>query len=78
MGAIVAFAVVAGLKFGLASLFDSDEAAEAKAGDCIAELSETIGDEETEVDGAKVVSCTASAAVYKRGRSGRRSDANGR
>ncbi|MBX7269114.1 hypothetical protein KIF24_25880 [Micromonospora sp. Llam7] len=64
VGAIVAFAVVAGLKFGLAGFFDSDEAAEAKAGDCIAELSEAIGDEEVEVDGAKVVPCTDTAAVY--------------
>ncbi|MEV6814640.1 hypothetical protein [Micromonospora sp. NPDC051296] len=64
VGAIVAFAVVAGLKFGLANVFNSDEAAEAKAGDCIAELSETIGDEETEVEGAKVVDCADSAAVY--------------
>ncbi|GIJ28609.1 hypothetical protein Vqi01_37710 [Micromonospora qiuiae] len=65
VGAIVAFAVVAGLKFGIGSLRNSDEAAEAKIGDCIAELSATnLGEKETKVDGAKVVACTDSQAVY--------------
>ncbi|GGM19750.1 hypothetical protein GCM10011608_00440 [Micromonospora sonchi] len=65
VGAIAAFAVVAGLKFGLGSLRNSDEAAEAKVGDCIAELSATnLGEKETKVDGAEVVACTDSKAVY--------------
>ena len=65
VGAIVAFAVVAGLKFGFANLFaDKDETAEAKAGDCIAELPTSLGEEETKVSGAKVVECTDTAAVY--------------
>ncbi|MFI7075980.1 hypothetical protein ACIBO1_01640 [Micromonospora sp. NPDC049903] len=64
VGALVVFAVITGLKFGLASLFDSDKTAEAKSGDCIAELPETIGEQETEVSGAKVVACTDTDAAY--------------
>ncbi|WP_433531511.1 LppU/SCO3897 family protein [Micromonospora sp. CA-263727] len=64
VGALVAFAVVGGLKFGLAAMSDKDETAEAKAGDCIAELPEALGEEETKVDGAKVVACTDATAVY--------------
>ncbi|WP_341721135.1 hypothetical protein QQG74_04680 [Micromonospora sp. FIMYZ51] len=65
VGAVVAFAVVAGLKFGLGNLLNRDEAAEAKVGDCIAELSASnLGEQETEVDGAKVVDCTDSKAAY--------------
>ncbi|BCJ58536.1 LppU/SCO3897 family protein [Micromonospora endophytica] len=66
VGAIVAIAVVGGLKFGLGTLLaGEDEAAEAKTGDCIAELSaDAVGEEQTEVDGAKVVACTDSTAVY--------------
>ncbi|MEV1332247.1 hypothetical protein AB0J20_22050 [Micromonospora costi] len=68
VGAILVFVVVAGLKFGLATaignVFDKDATAEAKAGDCIAELPEVLGTEEEEVDDAKVVDCTSTDAVY--------------
>jgi hypothetical protein len=68
LSAIVVVVVVAGLKFGLATairgFFDKDPTAEAKAGDCIAELPEVTGTEEEEVDGAKVVDCTSTEAVY--------------
>ena len=68
VGAVVGFLVVVGLKFGLATavgnLLDPDEAAEAKAGDCIAELPEVTGTEERSVSGADVVKCTSAEAVY--------------
>ncbi|MFG1650552.1 hypothetical protein ACGFIE_11515 [Micromonospora sp. NPDC049275] len=68
IGAIVVFLVIAGLKFGLASavgnFLNKDETADAKAGDCIAELPEIKGDKEEKVDGAKVVECTSTDAAY--------------
>ncbi|WP_433390075.1 LppU/SCO3897 family protein [Micromonospora sp. KLBMP9576] len=68
VGAVVVFLVVAGLKFGIGSaignFFNKDETAEAKVGDCIAELPEAIGTEQKKVDGAKVVECTSTDAVY--------------
>ncbi|MEU7619158.1 hypothetical protein AB0B27_24100 [Micromonospora rifamycinica] len=68
IGAIVAFLVIAVLKFGAASaignFLDPDETAEAKAGDCIAELPEVTGTEEQSVNDAKVVGCTSTEAVY--------------
>ncbi|MET8464706.1 LppU/SCO3897 family protein [Micromonospora zamorensis] len=68
VGAILAIVVVAGLKFGLASAiggyFNKDETADAKAGDCIAELPEITGTGQEKVDGAKVVECTSTDAAY--------------
>ncbi|MDM4722516.1 hypothetical protein QTQ03_24065 [Micromonospora sp. WMMA1363] len=68
VGAIVAFLVIAGLKLGVASaignFFDTDATADAKAGDCIAELPEVTGAEQERVDGAKVVECTATDAAF--------------
>ncbi|MEV7329116.1 hypothetical protein [Micromonospora sp. NPDC093244] len=68
IGAIVVFLVIAGLKFGIGSaignFLNKDETADAKAGDCIAELPEVTGTKEEEVDGAKVVSCTSTEAAY--------------
>ncbi|MFG3697416.1 hypothetical protein ACGF5C_05765 [Micromonospora sp. NPDC047620] len=68
VGAIVAFLVIAGLKFGVGSaignFLNKDETADAKVGDCIAELPEVTGTKEEEVDGAKVVECTSTDAVY--------------
>ena len=68
IGAILAVVVIAGLKFGAASaignFFNKDETADAKAGDCIAELPEVTGTEQEEVDGAKVVECTSTDAAY--------------
>ncbi|WP_442934526.1 LppU/SCO3897 family protein [Micromonospora sp. CPCC 205546] len=68
VGAIVVFLVVAGLKFGIGSaignFFNKDETAEAKVGDCIAELPEVTGTKEEKVDGAKVVECTSTDAAY--------------
>lgn len=68
VGAIVAFLVIAGLKFGVGSaignFLDKDETADAKVGDCIAELPEVTGTKEEKVDGAKVVECTSTNAVY--------------
>ncbi|WP_433316028.1 LppU/SCO3897 family protein [Micromonospora sp. CA-269861] len=68
VGAILAVVVIAGLKFGVASAignyFNKDETADAKTGDCIAELPEVTGSEQEEVDGAKVVECTSTDAAY--------------
>ncbi|MEU7980444.1 MULTISPECIES: LppU/SCO3897 family protein [Micromonospora] len=68
VGAIVAFLVIAALKFGVASaignFLNPDETAEAKAGDCIAELPEVTGTQEKSVSDAKVVKCTSTDAVY--------------
>ncbi|MDH6461978.1 hypothetical protein M2302_002153 [Micromonospora sp. A200] len=68
IGAVVVFLVVAGLKFGLGtaigSFLNSDETAEAKAGDCIAELPTVTGTEERSVSSAEVVKCTSTEAVY--------------
>ncbi|WP_309244411.1 LppU/SCO3897 family protein [Micromonospora parastrephiae] len=68
IGAIVVFLVIAGLKFGIGSAIgnylNKDETADAKAGDCIAELPEITGTKEEKVDGAKVVSCTSTDAAY--------------
>ncbi|WFE50248.1 hypothetical protein [Micromonospora sp. WMMD1155] len=68
IGAILAVVVIAGLKFGIASAignyFNKDETADAKVGDCIAELPEVTGTEQEEVKGAKVVSCTSTDAAY--------------
>ncbi|WP_084597731.1 LppU/SCO3897 family protein [Micromonospora chokoriensis] len=68
VGAILAVVVIAGLKFGVASAigdyFNKDETADAKTGDCIAELPEVKGNEQEEVDGAKIVDCTSTEAAY--------------
>ncbi|GLZ57475.1 MULTISPECIES: LppU/SCO3897 family protein [Micromonospora] len=68
VGAVLAIVVIAGLKFGVASAignyFNKDETADAKTGDCIAELPEITGTEQEEVDGAKVVECTSTDAAY--------------
>ncbi|WP_307847045.1 hypothetical protein [Micromonospora sp. D93] len=68
IGAVLAIVVIAGLKFGVASaignFFNKDETADAKTGDCIAELPEVTGTEQEEVDGAKVVECTSTDAAY--------------
>ncbi len=68
VGAVVVFLVIAGLKFGVGSaiggFLNKDETADAKAGDCIAELPEVTGTEEEQVDGAKIVECTSTDAAY--------------
>lgn len=68
VGAILAIVVIAGLKFGLASTiggyFNKDETADAKAGDCIADLPEVTGTKQEKADGAKVVECTSTDAAY--------------
>ncbi|MFI6268261.1 LppU/SCO3897 family protein [Micromonospora zamorensis] len=68
VGAILAIVVVAGLKFGLVSAiggyFNKDETADAKAGDCIADLPEVTGTKQEKADGAKVVECTSTDAAY--------------
>ncbi|MEH0819000.1 MULTISPECIES: LppU/SCO3897 family protein [unclassified Micromonospora] len=68
IGAVGVFLVVAGLKFGLGTaigtFFNKDETAEAKAGDCIAELPTVTGTEQRSVSGAEVVKCTSTEAVY--------------
>ncbi|MER7458313.1 hypothetical protein [Micromonospora sp. NPDC126480] len=65
VGAIVVGLVIVGLKFGVGSLLNQDETAEAKAGDCIAELPKVTGTEAKKVDGAKVVECTSTDAAYE-------------
>ncbi|MEV0805113.1 hypothetical protein [Micromonospora sp. NPDC050200] len=68
IAAVGVFLVVAGLKFGLGTaigkFLNSDETAEARAGDCIAELPEVTGTEERSVSSAEVVKCTSTEAVY--------------
>ncbi|MFF5177497.1 hypothetical protein ACFY2Q_05660 [Micromonospora sp. NPDC000316] len=68
IGTILVVVVIAGLKFGVASaignFMNKDETADAKAGDCIAELPEVTGTEQEEVSGAKVVECTSTDAAY--------------
>lgn len=68
LGAIVAFVVIVGLKFGIGSainsFFNEDKTADAKVGDCIAELPEVKVGEEKSTNDAKVVECTATDAMY--------------
>ncbi|MEU5904412.1 hypothetical protein ABZ780_08550 [Micromonospora sp. NPDC047467] len=64
IGTILVIVVIAGLKFGIGSYLNKDETADAKAGDCIAELPEVTGTEQEEVSGAKVVECTSTDAAY--------------
>ncbi|MEO3775297.1 hypothetical protein ABGB16_00295 [Micromonospora sp. B11E3] len=66
--ALLAVGVVAALKFGLgtavAAAFDEDATADAKAGDCLAELPEVTDGERKDASGAEVVPCTSTKAVY--------------
>ncbi|MFF0150435.1 hypothetical protein [Micromonospora sp. NPDC005203] len=68
VGAILAVAVVAGLKFGVVSaignVINKDETAAARAGDCIAKLPEVTGTKEEKVTDARIVGCTSTEAVY--------------
>ena len=64
IGVIVAIIVIAGLKFGLKSYLNRDETAEAKVGDCIAQLPEVAEGKETAANNAKVVECTSTDAAY--------------
>lgn len=66
LGAIVIAIVVAGLKFGIATaLFgDKDKAAEAKVGDCIANLPDVKEGEEKKASNVKVVECGATEAAF--------------
>jgi len=64
IGTILVIVVIAGLKFGIGSFLNKDETADAKAGDCIAELPEITGTEQEKVSGAKVVECTSTDAAY--------------
>ncbi|MEH1167598.1 hypothetical protein V6V47_19655 [Micromonospora sp. CPCC 205539] len=68
VGAIVVIVIIGALKFGIGSLIgnalNKDETADAKAGDCIAELPEVNGTEEEEANNAKVVECTSTDAAY--------------
>jgi hypothetical protein len=53
-----------GIVGAIVAFLDKDETADAKVGDCIAELPEVTGTKEEKVDGAKVVECTSTDAVY--------------
>ncbi|MCX4474327.1 hypothetical protein OOK41_29145 [Micromonospora sp. NBC_01655] len=68
VGALLAIGVVAALKFGLgtavAAAFDKDGTADAKAGDCLAELPDVAEGERKDASGAEVVACTSTEAVY--------------
>ncbi|GAA2700213.1 hypothetical protein ACFY2R_17240 [Micromonospora olivasterospora] len=68
VGAVLAVGVVAALKFGLgtavAAAFHEDGTADAKAGDCLAELPEVADGESKDVSGAEIVPCTSTKAVY--------------
>lgn len=64
VGVIVAILIVGGLKFGLRSFFTEDKTAEAKVGDCIAELPDIAEGQEEDASDAKVVECTSTDATY--------------
>lgn len=65
VGVLVAFAVVAVLSFGPDTLVgDRDGTADAKAGDCLAELPEVTGAEQKTVDDPRIVPCTSTRAAY--------------
>jgi hypothetical protein len=64
IGLIVAVLVIGGLKFGLKSYLDRDKTADAKVGDCIAELPDVAAGKEEDASGAKVVACTSTDAAY--------------
>ncbi|MEU7608684.1 hypothetical protein [Micromonospora sp. NPDC049204] len=68
VGAILAVAVVAGLKFGVVSaignVINKDETAAARAGDCIAKLPEVTGTKQEKVTDARIVGCASTEAVY--------------
>ncbi|MER5700815.1 hypothetical protein ABT023_02470 [Micromonospora sp. NPDC002296] len=68
VGVLLAVGVVAALKFGIgsavATAFDKDATADAKAGDCLAELPDVAEGERKDASGAEMVACTSSQAVY--------------
>ena len=65
LGGIVVVLIALGLRFGLAGLFDKDEAKQAKVGDCVAAQGDVPKDDgkTTEADAA-VVDCTSSKAKF--------------
>ncbi|MBM0225713.1 MULTISPECIES: hypothetical protein [Micromonospora] len=67
LGVLVALAVGAVLKLGpgpLGGLLGRDGTADAKAGDCVAELPRVAGTGATSVDDATIVPCTGARAAY--------------
>ncbi|WP_433347389.1 LppU/SCO3897 family protein [Micromonospora sp. CA-111912] len=68
VGVLLAVGVVAALKFGVgsavATAFDKDGTADAKTGDCLAELPDVAEGERKDASGAEVVACTSSQAAY--------------
>lgn len=65
VAALAAFAVVAVLSLGPDTLVgDRDGTADAKAGDCLAELPEVTGAEQKTVDDPRIVPCTSARAAY--------------
>ncbi|MGW1060891.1 LppU/SCO3897 family protein [Micromonospora rubida] len=68
VAALLAVGVVAALKFGVgsavATAFDKDGTADAKTGDCLAELPDVAEGERKDASGAELVACTSTKAVY--------------
>lgn len=65
LGAVVAVAVLIGLRFGLPGLLDDDKAQEAKVGDCVAAQGDVPKDDgkTTEADAA-IVDCKSAKAKF--------------
>ncbi|SCE73138.1 LppU/SCO3897 family protein [Micromonospora mirobrigensis] len=64
LGVILAVLAFGAFKFGVKSYLNRDETADAKVGDCLAELPATVGDKQESADDAKVVECTSTDAAY--------------
>ncbi|RZU73317.1 hypothetical protein EV384_1719 [Micromonospora kangleipakensis] len=64
LGLILAVLVVGGLKGAWKVYQNRDETAQAKVGDCIAQLPEIKGDGQEHADDAKVVECTSTDAAF--------------
>ncbi|MBY8872108.1 hypothetical protein K7640_09680 [Micromonospora sp. PLK6-60] len=64
LGVILAVIAFGAIKFGIKSFANRDQTADAKVGDCLAELPEMVGDKQEDADDAKVVECTSTDAAY--------------
>jgi hypothetical protein len=65
VGIILAVLVVGGLKGAWDIYQNRGGTAQAKVGDCLAQLPEVTGDSQENADDAKVVKCTSTDAVYR-------------
>jgi hypothetical protein len=65
IGAVILVICLAGVVFLVRNGLNSDDAKQAKAGDCIGNLPDVAEGEDKEANGAKVVDCTSADALYK-------------